>query len=714
MTVDLRCGNVLDVLKTMPDESVHCVVTSPPYWGLRAYGTTPQVWQNGHEPCQEHQWGKVSIPPKHSDNGVTGSTLQGGKTTQAQAQRQPIEMATCAVCGAWRGELGLEPTPELYVEHLAAIFREVRRVMRDDATLWINIGDSYAGSGKASGRTWENGTIPKMSHKQASNKGSLIDVVVRPNLGEFLNRLIEGGLIFLAGSGSLTITAKSEKVLKANAIPPDVELSRFLGVKRILFKERNNDFCQVLNLFDAKRDVWISSAVSFVVVDDATLEIVADELDGLRVIVSDDDLQPTSAFAVFPVSASTGEYPEVGFTVAESGEPTTKMFRDIQSAGNTSTLDPFGKRFLQTDTVYQSVALADTLDASTCGLSNFKVTKSSKEHLALALVGGAVELAVSCVGHLFVSNKFGSLVRYGELYDKAVRLSNAQQPKQEMGIPEMVKRALMEDGWICRSTIIWAKPNPMPESVRDRPTKSHEYVFLLAKQPHYYYDCDAIREPQTESSHERARYDRKNDKTNKGRPTGKDRDDNGLIFASGLNALPYILNPAGRNKRSVWTVTTKPFKGAHFATFPPDLIEPMILAGTSERGVCPECGAPWERVTEREAGKEWNNPKLCELAKTGVSNNGTRGSTLGASGGSRGWQEYGTKKQTLGWRPTCTCDAGAPVPATVMDIFSGAGTTGVVAVKHGRNYVGIDLKPEYNEMAWERIDKIQIELQGAH
>jgi DNA modification methylase len=164
-----------------------------------------------------------------------------------------------------------------------------------------------------------------------------------------------------------------------------------------------------------------------------------------------------------------------------------------------------------------------------------------------------------------------------------------------LGIPEMVKRALMEDGWICRSTIIWHKPNPMPESVRDRPTKAHEYLFLLSKSERYFYDADAVREPKSPT----------------GKPWGSKRlatvDHDGRSNSANTGGInregkdPGEYWGQGRNRRSVWTVATRPFRGAHFATFPPKLIEPCILAGTSEAGCCPECGTPWERVVERSA-----------------------------------------------------------------------------------------------------------------
>jgi DNA modification methylase len=160
----------------------------------------------------------------------------------------------------------------------------------------------------------------------------------------------------------------------------------------------------------------------------------------------------------------------------------------------------------------------------------------------------------------------------------------ALKPKDLIGIPWSVAFALRADGWYLRSDIIWHKPNPMPESVTDRPTKAHEYIFLLSKAREYFYDADAIKEnfdPEWE-----ARVRRESEKgMTKVNPNFKmddSRNDKGYgILNSQVGARHTLLANGGRNKRSVWTVTTKPYAEAHFATFPPDLIEPCILAGSA-------------------------------------------------------------------------------------------------------------------------------------
>ena len=142
--------------------------------------------------------------------------------------------------------------------------------------------------------------------------------------------------------------------------------------------------------------------------------------------------------------------------------------------------------------------------------------------------------------------------------------------KQLLGVPWRVALALQDDGWCLRQDIIWHKPNPMPESVRDRCTKAHEYIFLLSKSPKYFFDADAIKEPSIWYGK-----DARSDKGNIRYEGKRTQDTSGKNGQQGFATVTEF-----RNKRSIWTVTTKPFKGAHFATFPPELIEPCVLAGS--------------------------------------------------------------------------------------------------------------------------------------
>lgn len=254
------------------------------------------------------------------------------------------------------------------------------------------------------------------------------------------------------------------------------------------------------------------------------------------------------------------------------------------------------------------------------------------------------------------------------------------------GIPWRVALALQADGWYLRSDIIWAKKNCMPESVTDRPTKSHEYIFLLSKSPKYYYDQEAVREPNSENTH-----------------GGLSSNVHKLWQINGASASTTLgTSHNGRNKRSVWTIATTPYKEAHFAVFPSKLIEPCILAGCPSR-VCVECGEPWMRAVEREKGivESADRPKV-----KGQGGYGSNSSTLSLSGGSQGWDKRGSKTKTTGHAPQCQCNA-PHQPGIVLDPFFGSGTVGEVCVTNGRWWLGIELNAEYIELAEKRIAETQ-------
>jgi len=309
--VTVLVGDCVESMKALPDASVHCCITSPPYWGLRDYGTAS--WEGGDTKC-EHT---ISMPKKYND------PKRGQKYSRPEIGHRGGDASGCFLCGAKRtdSQLGLESTPEEYVENMVLVFREVKRVLRDDGTLWLNLGDSYMGGG--------------------------------------------------------------------------------------------------------------------------------------------------------------GNYNKTG----------------ISQAGG--------------------------------------------QHLTN------------------VRNRKDFIRKSGV------------KPKDLVGIPWRVALALQADGWYLRQDIIWHKPNPMPESVTDRCTKTHEYIFLLTKNNKYYYDNEAIKEKGVIAGGTKAA---------KG---SQERFD-----MNGVNSRPpeYKTYSGMRNKRSVWTVTTKPFRGAHFAVFPPDLIEPCVLAGTLAGG----------------------------------------------------------------------------------------------------------------------------------
>jgi DNA modification methylase len=261
------------------------------------------------------------------------------------------------------------------------------------------------------------------------------------------------------------------------------------------------------------------------------------------------------------------------------------------------------------------------------------------------------------------------------------RTTTGLKPKDLMMIPARVALALQADGWFLRSDVIWAKKAPMPESVRDRPTRSHEHVFLLTKAARYFYDGEAVR-VKSSGSYRGSAFN------------------NGKSKAAREHLAPVgekeRVEAAGRNRRDVWTLGPAPFPGSHFATFPVKLPELCISAGTSAQGCCATCGAPWERVVEES--REYEEFKA-----------GRRGTKEYESRGLEAGNKFASttpgiirQSMTTGWRPTCDHDA-AQVPCLVLDPFCGAGTTGLVARRLGRRFIGIEPSAEYVAMATERI-----------
>lgn len=260
--------------------------------------------------------------------------------------------------------------------------------------------------------------------------------------------------------------------------------------------------------------------------------------------------------------------------------------------------------------------------------------------------------------------------------------------KDLIGIPWRVAFALQDDGWYLRSDIIWQKPNCMPSSVKDRPTSSHEYIFLLSKKPKYYYDADAIREPAIND------YETYLSKRGK---NGKYENNN-----QGANHLSRdSFNPLGRNKRDVWNIPTKPYKGSHVATFPTALIEPCIKAGTSEIGNCPDCGLSAKRITKKgePIQQHWAPETQSKIFK--AQNHSQSKSSVFTSG-------YITPTETTGWEFTCNCNTSIEdaIPATVLDPFIGSGTTAQVAESLGRKCVGFEIDENCKSLIKERLEKV--------
>jgi DNA modification methylase len=270
------------------------------------------------------------------------------------------------------------------------------------------------------------------------------------------------------------------------------------------------------------------------------------------------------------------------------------------------------------------------------------------------------------------------------------------RPKNLCGVPWRVAFALQDWGWNLRSEIIWHRPNPMTESVKDRPSRAHEQVFLFTKRDRYFYDREAVREPLAATSIDRdlSSYKMAYASQFRGSPTDH-RHLNG-------KQLDGTCDMAGRNLRTVWKIPVASTREKHYASYPERLVTPCIKAGTSEKGVCPACGAPWRRVVEKKRipTRPGNNSKIY-IDPEGSPYEQHSGTVVG----NRDPKRHVTMTVTLGWEPTCSCNAGDPIPAVVLDPFTGTSTTGKVARDLGRRFVGLDLKGEYLEISRRRLDE---------
>ena len=247
-----------------------------------------------------------------------------------------------------------------------------------------------------------------------------------------------------------------------------------------------------------------------------------------------------------------------------------------------------------------------------------------------------------------IGGKEGSRLRKDEGYKHSIVMGKPQvkglKTKDLVGVPWRVALALQADGWWLRNDIIWQKGNAMPSSVKDRFSCKYEHVFLLSKSERYFFDLEAVKVP--------------------------------LLYGAGQASE----NVALKNPGDIWMVNTTSYKGAHFAVWPETLVEPMVKAGTSEKGRCPTCKTPWQRITEKKDGVPGADGKPLRVPVT------------------------------IGWVPSCDCDEHAPERCVVLDTFSGSGTTGVVAMSLGRDYVGLDISKKYRPLASARLQGLPAPL----
>lgn len=273
---------------------------------------------------------------------------------------------------------------------------------------------------------------------------------------------------------------------------------------------------------------------------------------------------------------------------------------------------------------------------------------------------------------------------------RRLRAGAGYKDKDLYGIPWRAALALQADGWYLRCDVIWEKPSGMPENVDDRPTRSHEYLFLLSKSEDYYYDAAAIGEPYAEGTARRYQNGFRDSYADAGRsgargyrgPTaGKD----GQMEDRGY-----------RNRRSIWRIPAGRYDGAHFAVMPEDLVEPCVLSSTAARA-CPTCGAPWERVFAQTGHVNQRKPSQDPRFATQTK--------------STGWKP--TKRATDEYQPGCRCVGNdGSGHCTVLDPFAGTATVGKVAVRYGRDFLGIEANAAYIELADTRTNGVQIDMEA--
>jgi hypothetical protein len=511
------------------------------------------------------------------------------------------------------GQIGLEPTPEAYVARMVEVFREVRRVLRDDGPLWLNVGDSYAGY---------HGNAKCSDEDAPSNKPGYVENMRETSVG--VCGLKPKDLVGIPWRLAFALQAPYRKpsCIKAERdrawMAALVDGEGCIGIRR--FKSYRAE----------KRQVYQDGFVSYLTIGNNDVELL-----------------------------------ERCVQITGFGSVGVKDRPNTDARGINSRRTYYGWRLDGNAAVAVITAIYPFLIAKRRqAILAYTLDKSNKDGRAVRGKGPVPpefqekrELLKALIG------------RCNQREDGVVLPDWCQEPKDDV-----------EPGWYLRSDIVWAKPNPMPESVRDRPTKAHEYVFLLTKAERYYWDQEAVREKLSPTASYGGRY-RKDEKS----VAAGVRDDH--FHQEGTVITP---NPSGRNIRDVWTIPTEPCAAAHFAVMPSALVEPCIKAGTSERGCCPQCGAPWQRVVEKSRA-----PRGDCLGKRddGCFDHGQQGTPY----------MMVTSTTTLGWRPTCQCDAGEPAPCVVLDPFFGAGTVGLVSERLGRSYIGIELNPEYAEIARRRI-----------
>ena len=567
-------GDSLEVLRELPDASVHCCITSPPYWNLRDYGT--------------------------------------------------------------EGQIGLEETPEAYVSRLVDVFREVRRVLRDDGVIWVNLGDSYAGSGKGAAN------YPGDYPKQNSNKGALS---VKGTAGFVPPGLKPKDLVGIPWLVAFALRAdgwylRSDIIwAKSNPMPESVTDRPTKAHEYIFLLSKNAKY------------YYDHIAIAEKTVDAEAIKCY--NRGRQKGVLADEEMHE--------MQSRTGHI-DVQQGQEVEGWP-EDMVQDVRG-GVCQTMGADREGESVKGKSGSEVQSLKTRQSKKVGLQpQFRSDEASKGELAEVTRRAGVFKEVSAIG------------KEKSCSEKILRERQRQSDNRQVscnregeGVPSSgdTQTEIVAEGRDQRSN----------SGTMARDTRQAESPM-----------CNVRGKSET---------DKGSHNTLEQRRSSYSGQYSGIV--SQLQCQKGEQVTPKRNKRSVWEVATQPYKGSHFAIFPEKLIEPCILAGTSEKA-CPKCGAPWERVTEKERTFESGSGRSGNLP---VGKNGPGLQGGGATVDIRRGPVVHTT--TIGFQPACTCpDNDGSGACVVLDPFGGSGTVSLVAKRLGRGSIYIDLNPEYLQMALKRM-----------
>jgi hypothetical protein len=710
--------DVLDGLRALPDGCVQCCVTSPPYYALRDYGID--------------------------------------------------------------GQIGLEETPAAYIAKMVAVFAEVRRVLRDDGTCWLNIGDSYNNAGSSRNgegldgelRGGATGADGELGYKKRDTRRTLLssgikhkDLMGIPWQLAFALRddgwYLRSEIIWCLSGGTWVYarTQKGDMPVMVRDLyrlkPETVKLwngskwTRLLGMNKskrqgteleIVLRSGERISCTPTHKWPTQRGLLEASELR-----------IGDVLETCRLPEPCSPRRPEhiGLDAAWLAGLYIAEGSMSGDTIQIAGHAKEAVrLERIQKiaaayggtatctiAGNVQNIRIYGKVLcailaeLVTGRTskdkgiappvwkYDNDFLAELIEGYLSGdghwdegnkrwrlgfTRNYNLERDLRT--ACARLGYHLTLKPSCVNYKGQKRPAfrGELRRLRSGHNneqpagKIVEIRKARcREVYDLGVEDEPHLFSLASGVLTHNS----KPNPMPESVTDRPTKAHEQIFLLSKSPRYFFDSEAVKEDSIDPESHNGRRARGRHRAQQEYEAGDEK----FRYRVGLDgdSLSGKCYPT-RNRRSVWSIALNGFKEAHFATFPPELPATCLKAGTSAKGCCAACGAPWVRVTESE--------RVPTRPGDGSKVHGANGKKSvthpvhhATEAGNRDPQRHVTQTRTTGWQPTCDCGADI-VPCLALDPFNGAGTTGLVAVKGlGLRYIGFEINPKYADMARRRI-----------